>query len=122
MRCSGRGAPDVPVPRPGRRGGDRGRGCAGGLPLAGSFDPAAALGRYEQVRRPRATRIQELSRGRQETNHLPDGPAQQARDAALAGQDPLTHNDWIYRYDAELAERQPTAASPDAEADAAGQD
>jgi salicylate hydroxylase len=80
--------------------------------VAGSGEPAAALRRYERIRRPRATRIQELSRGRQETNHLPDGPAQQARDAALAGQDPLSHNDWIYRYDAELAGRQPRPEDP----------
>ncbi len=70
---------------------------------AGPGEPAAALARYEQVRRPRATRVQEASRGRIAHHHLPDGPQQQARDAALAGEDPLRHNDWIYAYDAEQA-------------------
>ena len=69
----------------------------------GPWDPPAALARYEQVRMPRATKVQEASRGRITHNHLPDGPEQQARDAELAGEDPLSHNDWIYAYDAERA-------------------
>jgi len=69
----------------------------------GPWDPPAALARYEQVRMPRATKVQEASRGRITHNHLPDGPEQLARDAALAGEDPLSHNDWIYAYDAEQA-------------------
>jgi salicylate hydroxylase len=69
----------------------------------GPWDPPAALARYEQVRMPRATKVQEASRGRITHNHLPDGPEQLARDAALAGEDPLSHNDWIYAYDAERA-------------------
>ncbi|MBT2233589.1 FAD-dependent monooxygenase [Nonomuraea sp. NEAU-A123] len=69
-------------------------------------DPVAALGRYESIRRPRAIRLQELSRGRAETNHLPDGAAQQARDRQFAGEDPLAHNGWIYGHDAELDLRQ----------------
>lgn len=64
-------------------------------------DPVAALQRYEDIRRPRATRLQQLSRGRAETNHLPDGSAQQARDEAFAAEDPLAHNGWIYGHDAE---------------------
>jgi salicylate hydroxylase len=70
---------------------------------AGPWDPAASLTRWEQVRLPRATRIQEASRGRTSHHHLPDGPQQRARDAAFANEDPLSHNDWIYRYDAEHA-------------------
>ncbi len=66
-------------------------------------DPAAALRRYEDIRRPRATRVQQMSRGRAESNHLPDGPAQRARDASFATEDPLAHNGWIYGHDAELA-------------------
>lgn len=81
-------------------------GCLADLPE----DPSAALRRYENIRRPRATRVQQISRGRAESNHLPDGPAQQARDAAFANQDPLAHNDWLYGHDAELALREaPTA-------------
>ena len=69
----------------------------------GPWDPPAALARYEKVRMPRATRVQEASRGRIGHHHLPDGPEQLARDAAFAGEDPLRHNDWIYAYDAEHA-------------------
>ena len=32
-----------------------------------------------------------------------NGPEQLARDAQFAGEDPLSHNDWIYAYDAEHA-------------------
>jgi salicylate hydroxylase len=66
-------------------------------------EPARALARYERVRSARATRVQEASRGRIAHHHMPDGPEQRARDAAFAGEDPLSHNDWIYAYDAELA-------------------
>ena len=69
----------------------------------GAWEPPAALARYERVRLPRATRVQEASRGRIAHHHLPDGPEQVARDAAIAGEDPLSHNDWLYGYDAEQA-------------------
>jgi 2-polyprenyl-6-methoxyphenol hydroxylase-like FAD-dependent oxidoreductase len=58
-----------------------------------------ALQRYEQLRRPRATRVQLLSRGREVQNHLADGPAQEARDAALAHGQPLVDNAWLYGHD-----------------------
>lgn len=58
-----------------------------------------ALEQYERLRRPRATRVQQLSRGRERENHLPDGPEQRARDLALTSADPLTHNDWLYGFD-----------------------
>ena len=67
------------------------------------WDPPAALARYERLRMPRATRVQEASRGRIGHHHLPDGPEQRARDAEFAREDPLSHNDWIYAYDAEAA-------------------
>jgi salicylate hydroxylase len=70
---------------------------------AGTGDPCQALTRYERIRAARATRVQEASRGRIAHHHLPDGPEQQARDAAFAGEDPLAHNDWLYGYDAEQA-------------------
>ena len=66
-------------------------------------DPARALATYQDLRMGRASRVQEASRGRIAHHHLPDGPQQQARDAAFAGEDPLSHNDWIYSYDAEKA-------------------
>ena len=71
-----------------------------GCLAAGPADPVAALTRYERLRRPRATRLQLLSRGRERSNHLPDGPEQRTRDAAFAGEDPLAHNAWIYGHDA----------------------
>ena len=64
-----------------------------------SDDPGAALRRYEQIRIPRTTRLQMVSHGRAEINHLPDGPEQRERDARYATQDPLVANGWIYGYD-----------------------
>jgi salicylate hydroxylase len=70
--------------------------------LAGGPDTLpAALRRYERLRLPRTSRVQEASRGRIAHHHLPDGPEQRARDSAFAAEDPLSHNDWIYAYDAE---------------------
>ena len=60
---------------------------------------AAALRRYETLRLPRTTRLQEISHARAHVNHLPDGPEQRSRDAAFAATDPLAANGWIYRYD-----------------------
>jgi len=71
------------------------------LLASGSDDLPSALTRYERLRLPRASRVQEASRGRTAHHHLPDGPEQRARDAAFAAEDPLSHNDWIYSYDAE---------------------
>jgi salicylate hydroxylase len=55
-----------------------------------------ALQRYEDIRRPRASRVQLMSRGREVRNHLPDGPEQQQRDAELAGGNPLRDSAWLY--------------------------
>lgn len=66
-------------------------------------NPTAALSRYEELRRPRTARLQEVSRGRSHINHLPDGPEQQARDLAYSQADPLKANGWIYEYDPEAA-------------------
>ncbi len=60
----------------------------------------AALQRYEAIRRPRASRVQLMSRGRELRNHLPDGLLQQQRDAALAQGDPLRDSAWLYGHDA----------------------
>ncbi|MQA98406.1 MAG: NAD(P)-binding protein [Streptosporangiales bacterium] len=64
-------------------------------------DLPAALLRYEEIRRPRASRVQEMSHGKREVNHMPDGPAQRARDAGFAGRSPLAANAWVYGHDAE---------------------
>jgi 2-polyprenyl-6-methoxyphenol hydroxylase-like FAD-dependent oxidoreductase len=66
-------------------------------------DPEQALKRYESLRIPRTTRIQQLSHARVQSNHLPDGAQQQARDAGLTEADPLVRQGWIYGYDAEAA-------------------
>jgi salicylate hydroxylase len=55
-----------------------------------------ALQRYEDIRRPRASRVQLMSRGRELRNHLSDGPEQQQRDAELAGGNPLRDSAWLY--------------------------
>ncbi|MEU6800836.1 FAD-dependent monooxygenase [Streptomyces neyagawaensis] len=68
---------------------------------AAADDPEQALKRYEAARIERTTRLQQISHGRRDINHLPDGPEQQARDTALGGSDPLVGNGWIYGYDAE---------------------
>ena len=52
--------------------------------VAGLDDPAAALLRYEQLRLPRVTRLQQMSRANKYRFHMPDGPEQEARDAEWA--------------------------------------
>jgi salicylate hydroxylase len=71
-------------------------------------DPAAALARYQELRIPRTTRLQEVSHARAHVNHLPDGPEQRARDASFTGVDPLAASGWIYAYDPEA---EPAAGS-----------
>ncbi|MFC4048470.1 FAD-dependent monooxygenase [Actinomadura syzygii] len=62
-------------------------------------DPPRALRRYERLRIPRTSRLQDASHTRSLVNHLPDGPDQQARDRSFAEADPLVANGWIYAYD-----------------------
>jgi len=67
--------------------------------LQGIADAAAlpaALQRYESLRRPRASQVQLMSRGRELRNHLSDGLEQQLRDAELARGDPLRQSAWLY--------------------------
>jgi salicylate hydroxylase len=68
---------------------------------AAPADPAAALARYQELRIPRTTRLQEVSHARAHVNHLPDGPEQRARDASFTDVDPLAASAWIYAYDPE---------------------
>src|SRR5271170_7186573 len=73
---------------------------------AGAGDPAEALRRYERLRLPRVTRLQEMSRANKIRFHLPDGPAQQARDAEWAratDRSPDTLR-WLYDFDATAVE------------------
>lgn len=60
-----------------------------------------ALQRYEDIRRPRASRVQVMSRGRGGADHLSDGPEQRQRDAGFAQGDPLRQHAWLYGHDLE---------------------
>lgn len=62
-------------------------------------DVESAIAAYESIRRPRTSRMQQVSHGRSHVNHLPDGAPQRARDRAYSASDPLTDNAWIYGYD-----------------------
>jgi salicylate hydroxylase len=65
-------------------------------------DIPSALQRYERLRKPRTTSIQDAARGNSITFHLPDGPQQQARDAAMAAQGNLSpRRAAIFGFDAE---------------------
>jgi salicylate hydroxylase len=64
---------------------------------------AAALRAYEAVRLPRTARIQALATASKTRFHLPDGPAQQERDAQMASDAAdwsLKQSAWIYGHDA----------------------
>ncbi|HUN53430.1 MAG TPA: FAD-dependent monooxygenase [Candidatus Sulfotelmatobacter sp.] len=65
-------------------------------------DVVAALRLYETIRQPRASRLQALSRVNKTRFHLPDGPAQEARDAELAvrGDRSIPAIGWLYAHDA----------------------
>jgi salicylate hydroxylase len=65
-------------------------------------DVPGALQRYEAVRKPRATRLQEMSATNRIRFHLPDGPEQEKRDAALAtsGDRSIANIGWLYMHDA----------------------
>jgi salicylate hydroxylase len=77
-----------------------------------------ALQRYEAIRRPRASQVQVMSRGRELRNHLPDGAEQRQRDAELANGDPLRQSAWLYAHDldAELAQPEHATIAPQRDA------
>jgi salicylate hydroxylase len=64
-------------------------------------EPADALTHYERLRLPRVTRLQQMSRANKTRFHLPDGPAQQTRDAewAKAGDRAPDALRWLYEFD-----------------------
>ena len=72
------------------------------LLAANPADPPEALRRYEAWRRPRVTRLQEMSRANKTRFHLPDGHAQEARDAewARTGDRSPDALRWLYDFDA----------------------
>jgi salicylate hydroxylase len=65
-------------------------------------DIAGALARYEAVRKPRATKLQQASAANRTRFHLPDGDAQRARDKAFAtsGDRSIANIGWLYAHDA----------------------
>ena len=65
-------------------------------------DLPAALTRYEALRKPRATRLQEASAANRVRFHLPDGPEQEKRDAGMkaSGDRSLDNIAWLYDHDA----------------------
>jgi salicylate hydroxylase len=66
--------------------------------------PEDALRRYEEIRKPRATRLQQASAANRTRFHLHDGPAQQERDAAMAnsGDRSIANIGWLYMHDAAM--------------------
>ena len=64
--------------------------------------PEAALRRYEEIRKPRATRLQSMSAANRVRFHLHDGPEQMARDTAMAasGDRSIANIGWLYSHDA----------------------
>lgn len=68
-------------------------------------DVPGALARYEAVRKPRATRLQELSAVNRTRFHMPDGPEQQKRDALMvsSGDRSFAALSWLYDHDAAMA-------------------
>jgi salicylate hydroxylase len=70
--------------------------------LTAGGDPVATLRRYEQIRLPRVTRLQEMSRANKHRYHMQDGPEQIARDAAMVAnreRAPETMR-WLFGFDA----------------------
>ena len=67
-------------------------------------DVPCALQRYEALRKPRATRLQEASAANRIRFHLHDGPEQQKRDAAMAnsGDRSIANIGWLYAHDAAI--------------------
>lgn len=65
-------------------------------------DVAGALARYETLRKPRATKLQQASAANRKRFHLHDGPEQQMRDEAMAtsGDRSVANIGWLYAHDA----------------------
>jgi salicylate hydroxylase len=65
-------------------------------------DIAGALARYETLRKPRATKLQQASAANRQRFHLHDGPEQEKRDEAMAtsGDRSVANIGWLYGHDA----------------------
>ena len=77
--------------------------------LAAGGGPEAALLRYEALRLPRVTRLQEMSRANKLRFHMRDGPMREARDAAWRDEPDRSPEAlrWLYGFDAGVVERAP---------------
>jgi salicylate hydroxylase len=85
------------------------------LASAGS-DPTSALHRYENLRIPRASRIQAMSTANKKRFHLADGPEQRERDTEMsAGSTDWSFGAvaWIYEHDASGVVLPAPGSSPD---------
>ena len=70
-------------------------------------DVPAALRLYEQLRLPRASRLQGMSETNKTRFHMPDGPAQKDRDAQMASGATdwsFAAIAWLYEHDAEVVD------------------
>jgi salicylate hydroxylase len=68
------------------------------LSRAGPEDVEAAIARYVAARKPRTARVQAASRANANLWHLPAGPEQERRDAALAtGSGDFTSYHWLWK-------------------------
>ena len=76
-----------------------------GCLLKFASDVPAAVRLYEQLRLPRASRLQAMSETNKHRFHMPDGPAQKKRDAEMASGATdwsLAAIAWLYEHDAEV--------------------
>lgn len=76
--------------------------CLAACLAAADSDVTEALRRYERLRLPRVTRLQQMSRANKIRYHMRDGPEQQARDAAMVAtreRAPETMQ-WLFGHDA----------------------
>jgi salicylate hydroxylase len=69
-------------------------------------DPVEALLRYERIRLPRVSRLQQMSRANKIRYHMPDGPDQVARDAAMVATRERAPESmqWLFGHDAGVIE------------------
>jgi salicylate hydroxylase len=76
------------------------------LAASGDADPAEALLRYERIRLPRVSRLQQMSRANKIRYHMPDGPDQVARDAAMVATRERAPESmqWLFGHDAGVIE------------------
>jgi salicylate hydroxylase len=68
--------------------------------------PAETLRRYEALRLPRVTRLQQMSRANKHRYHMPDGPEQEARDRAMVATRERAPESmqWLFGFDAGAVE------------------